>query len=495
MLFNSYIFIFAFLPVVLLIYFFLGKTRWSRMANVWLLVVSLFFYGYWDIHYLPLLVGSILVNYIFSSAILALRHKGELKAGKIVFLLGIFFNLCLLGYYKYLNFLLDALNGFIGSTDSTGTSLQIILPLGISFFSITQILALVDCHEGVIEKHNILDYALFVSFFPHLMAGPILYHKQMMNQFQNRDLRVFQWNNFTMGLVLFILGLAKKLLIADTFIAPVTWGYDQVGGLRFFAAWFTVICYAFELYFDFSGYSDMAVGLARMMNLTIPINFNRPFLATSIANFWQRWHISLTNAITACVYIPLVRVLAQKHDRIPNFWQSLFAASVAFFLVGIWHGAGWTFVAFAFLQSFGIAVCMLWKRYGKPLPKWLAHIATLGFIAVSFTIFRAPDMIHAKTMILALVGCHGFDLPQAIFPVLTSLGQVPELPALVLPTDVPLVTFFVAVFLVSFCPDVRSIVKRIEEQPHWYYAPIISIIFFTCVLSLTKTSLFLYFQF
>lgn len=492
MKFNSYVFLFAFLPVVLSGYFLLGRTRYSRLANIWLTAASLFFYGYWDWHYLPLLLGSILVNYLISGVILRLKRKGQLSWERVVFWVGIFLNIGLLAYYKYLDFLLDAVN------DIAGTSLpllHLILPLGISFFTITQILALIDCHEDVVKSHNFWDYALFVSFFPHLMAGPILYHKPMMRQFQDEHLRRLNWENLSMGCALFILGLVKKVLIADNFTAAVAWGYGQAADISFFAAWFTVICYALELYFDFSGYSDMAVGLARMMNIKIPINFNKPFYATSVANFWQRWHISLTNAITACVYVPLVRVLTGGRGIMPGFPQSLCAATIAFFVVGIWHGAGWTFVLFALLQSGGIAVGMLWKKYGKPLPELLAHLLMLIFIALSFAVFRAPDFFHAKAMCGGLIGRHGFDIPQTLLSLLGPMGGIVPLPTLVLPADAPLLTLVIAILLAALGRDANDIVRRIAVSPKPYWAAVLALGFLCCVLQLSRGSVFLYFQF
>lgn len=492
MKFNSYVFLFAFLPVVLSGYFFFGRTRHSRLANIWLTAASLFFYGYWNWHYLPLLLGSILGNYLLSGIILRLRRDGKPCWERAVFWMGILLNIGLLAYYKYLDFLLSAMN------EAAGTSLpllHLVLPLGISFFTITQILALIDCHEGVVTSHTFWDYALFVSFFPHLMAGPILYHKPMMRQFQDERLRRLDWDNLSAGCALFILGLVKKVLIADSFTAAVAWGYGQAADIRFFAAWFTVTCYALELYFDFSGYSDMAVGLARMMNIKIPINFNKPFYATSVANFWQRWHISLTNAITACVYVPLARTLAGGRAVMPSFRQSLCAAAVAFFIVGIWHGAGWTFVLFALLQSGGIAVGMIWKKYGRSLPQLLAHLLMLAFIALSFAIFRAPDLFHAKAMCGGLIGRHGFDIPQALLDILGPMGTIVPLPPLALPPGAPLSALAAAVLLVALGHDANDIVRRIAARPRLYWAAALAAGFLCCVLQLSQASIFLYFQF
>ena len=486
MLFNSYIFLFAFLPVTLAGYFLLGCTRRGRLANVWLLFASLVFYGWWNVHYLPLLILSILVNYVLSIAILHFRQQARIRAQRAAFWTGIVWNLALLGYYKYAGFLLGAVSSALGAHLPI---LHVILPLGISFFTITQILALVDCHTGVAKGHDFLDYALFVSFFPHLMAGPILYHRPMMQQFADASLRRPQAGNLSMGTALFILGLAKKLLIADSFIDPVAWGFSHAATLDFVQGWQTVLCYMMQLYFDFSGYSDMAVGLARMMNIAIPINFRHPFHATSVANFWQRWHISLTNAITACVYMPLVRALGKA-----TFAHALIAAAVAFFLVGIWHGAGWNFVAFAALQSIGIAICQTWKHWHLPMASVLGHLLTLLFIAASFIFFRAPDLLTAKAMFGAVVGHHGAHLPvilaDEVQPYFSAhIATVQSLPGL------PIGVLVIALLFAAFGPDANDIVKKLEAHPRIPYAIALSVIFLASVLCLSKESLFLYFQF
>ena len=486
MLFNSYIFIFAFLPVVLAGYFVLGSTPWSRLANIWLVFASLFFCGWWNVCYLPLLVGSILVNYVLTGTVLHFRRQGQLGPQRVTFWTGILFNLVLLGYYKYMDFLLDAVNRALGMHLPL---LDVILPLGISFFTITQILALIDYHEGIAKEHDFINYALFVSFFPHLMAGPILYHRPMMKQFADTSLRHPQVCNLAMGLSLFILGLAKKLLIADSFIAPADWGFSHAATADFLQGWQAVLCYMMQLYFDFSGYSDMAVGLARMLNIEIPINFRHPFHATSVANFWQRWHISLTNAITACVYMPIVRALGKM-----TFGRTLFAASVAFFIVGIWHGAGWNFVIFAALQSVGIIVCQTWKHFHMHIAAWLGRTLTMLFVLVSFVCFRAPDFFTIKAMLGAMIGRHGVALPAVIAEEMNPFFAA-DFPTSAGIPGLPLEMLCFALALVIFFPDANDIVRHIEKKPHAIYAVALAFLFLAAVFSMTKESVFLYFQF
>ena len=284
MLFNSYIFIFLFFPVVLTGYFLLGRSGKTQRTSLWLLLASLAFYGYWNVKYLPLLVGSILINYFFSGRILDAKENSSVRKARIFFFLGLAFNLLLLGYYKYTGFLLEAAN----SLGAHFEVLHVFLPFGISFFTITQVLYLVDCYEGVAKDHGFLRYALFVSFFPHLLSGPILYHKPMMSQFKNGELLRVDWDNMSRGMALFIIGLMKKVMLADVFSAFVASGFSHTTDIGIVFAWLTILAYMMQLYFDFSGYSDMAVGMSRMMNISIPINFNSPYRAKSLIDFWRR---------------------------------------------------------------------------------------------------------------------------------------------------------------------------------------------------------------
>lgn len=475
MLFNSYIFIFVFFPVTMLGYFFWGYRKQLRMANIWLVVASLLFYGYWDIRYLPLLLGSIAVNYLISGRILSAREQGQESMRKMAFLVGLVFNVSLLGYYKYLDFFIETLN-LIGSEL---TLLHIMLPLGISFFTITQLLYLLDCSEGVAKDHDFVNYVLFVSFFPHLLAGPILYHKPMMQQFRDESRLTVNWENMSRGLSLFVIGLVKKVLIADSFSAFVADGFGHAGTLGIFPAWFVAMAYMMQLYYDFSGYSDMAVGMSRMMNIKIPINFNSPYRAGSLIQYWQRWHISLTNAITACIYMPMIRSF-----REPTFRHTVFAVFVAFFIVGIWHGAGWNYVVFALMNAIGMVVNHVWKHYHLWMSKILGHVMTLLYVLVTMVFFRAADVPQALRLLGDMAGRHG----EFVWPI-STVGQ-----SVVIQTfGLPLWTFLLAVALVIWCPNSNELVKKM--QPSLPAACMISLLLAMAVFSLHQPTEFLYFQF
>ena len=462
MLFNSYEFIFLYLPLVMGIYFALGR-RHDRAALGFLLLASWFFYGFWDVRYLPLLVVSIAGNYLISGLILR-AEPGSLER-RLAFLLGLCFDLGLLGYYKYLDF-------FIANLDAlTGWEIALrhnILPLGISFFTITQLLYLVDCQAGLVKERKALEYALFVSFFPHLLAGPILYHRQMMAQLADPRCRRFGWENFSRGLALFIIGLAKKVLIADAFIGYVGMGFGAPQNLHLLDGWLTAIAYMLQLYFDFSGYSDMAMGLSRMLGYEIPVNFNAPYRAKNVIAFWQRWHMSLTQALTACVYMPLARRFRQ-----PTFAKMTMASAFTLFVVGIWHGAGWTYVVFAALQALGITVSHIWKKYSLPCPGPLAHLLTLAFIAVSMVIFRAPDLHAAGLVLKAMAGGQALALPNI--------------------DALPLAELLAGLALVAFARPSQELAKKLPLRPVWLL--VLTLLFLWSVLHLYQISDFLYFQF
>lgn len=463
MLFNSYEFIFLFLPVVLGGYFFLGKHN-DRGALVFLLLAGFFFYGWWDVRYLPLLLGSILGNYLISLLILKAKPG---RRRNLAFLLGLIFNLGLLSYYKYLDFFLTVAGQLTGREMPL---LHNILPLGISFFTITQLLYLVDCRAGLVKETGLLRYSLFVSFFPHLLAGPILYHRQMMAQLGNKDCRRFSWENLSRGAALFIIGLGKKVLIADAFIVFVNQGFGGAANLHLIDAWLTALAYMLQLYFDFSGYSDMAMGLSRMMGYEIPVNFNAPYRARSVIAFWQRWHMSLTGALTACIYMPLARSFKK-----PTFWKMTAASAFTLFIVGIWHGAGWTYVAFAALQAAGITVNHLWKKTGRNLTAPMAHGLTLLFIIVSLVIFRAPDMHTARLMLSAMAGSHTMLVPWEALKAL------------------PWQEMAAGLLIVALAPPSQDFVKKLCLHPG--YALVLALVFTFSVLHLYQISDFLYFQF
>lgn len=486
MLFNSYSFIFAFLPVTLLGYFLLGKYKEGRLANAWLAAASLFFYGYWDIRFLPLLLGSIVVNYFLGGRIAAAQAAGGKRAGRGYFAAGLLFNLGLLCWFKYMDFLIRNVDRLTGLDFPL---LHIMLPLGISFFSITQLVYLIGIcfyNEGKGER-DFVDYALFVSFFPHLLAGPILYHKPMMKQIRDVRLKTPQAENFARGIALFSIGLFKKVIIADPFIAPVAAGFGNAAGLSALDAWMLAAAYALQLFFDFSGYSDMAVGAARMLNIDIPVNFRAPFRAKSLSDFWSRWHMSLTMTIMSYIHTPLIRM----KKKLTISWM-IFSTMVTMTIIGIWHGSGGTFVVFGVLQGVGLSVNQVWKHYHLPMPAFLGHLLTLAFVAASMVIFRAENLAQAALVYKAMAGrgggsAHPFDIAPDHFAVLWNAPPFTYLPAdLWVPA--------LAALLIAFCPESNELVKK-HFRPNFRWALVLAAMFVFSVLHFTQVTAFLYFQF
>ena len=405
MLFNSYGFIFLFLPVVLLGFFQIARFGHAFAAG-WLALASLFFYGYWNPAYIGLLLGSIVGNYAFGMWIAKAGVKQEAMRQKRLLVLALTANLLLLGYYKYANFFLSSINSIADTRLSLG---EIILPLGISFFTFTQIAFLVDTYQGKVKEYNFTHYTLFVTYFPHLIAGPILHHKEMMPQFAHAATYRVNWDHVATGLMLFTLGLCKKTLWADS-LAPFANGiFDGVqhGAIpTIYEAWAGTLAYTLQIYFDFSGYTDMALGVALMLNIRLPVNFNSPYRATSIIEFWRRWHMTLSRFLRDYLYIPLGGNRKGRARRYMNLMATML-------LGGLWHGAGWTFVCWGALHGIYLAINHLWREWfpeqtTRRLPSWLSSLAggCLTFIAVvaAWAVFRSGDITQAAVMLKAMFG-------------------------------------------------------------------------------------------
>lgn len=328
MLFNSYEFILLFLPVTFGGFFLLGRLEQSRLAALWLVLASLFFYGYWDWHYVPLLTASILFNYFIG------RNIERRVQKKRILYLGILADVFLLGYFKYADFFLTTVNAAAGSSFEL---LNIVLPLGISFFTFTQIAYLVDIYRGVAKNVSLLYYFEFVTIFPHLIAGPIINYKDMLPQFMARETFRLNQKNIALGLAVFAIGLSKKVLVADNLSVWANAAFANAEHLAFLAAWIGALSYTLQLYFDFSGYSEMAIGLGLMFNLKLPMNFNSPYQACSIIDFWRRWHMTLGGWVRDYLYIPMGGNRCGELLKMRNLFASML-------IIGLWHGAGWTFV-------------------------------------------------------------------------------------------------------------------------------------------------------
>lgn len=482
MLFNSYIFIFLFFPLCLIGLYLLEKRGMAKAAKGWLVLFSLWFYGYFNLWYLAIMAGSILANFVFGRLLLRSPKRGILAAGVCA-------NLLVLFYFKYYDFFVSNCNALLG----TGFALRhILLPLGISFFTFQQIGYLADVYRGEADACSLTDYALFVSFFPQLVAGPIVNYGEMMPQFQKIGHRRFCFEQFTRGLYLFVLGLSKKVLLADTFGAAVDYGYKNLASLGSMDAVLVMFFYTIQLYFDFSGYCDMARGLGQMMGIAIPVNFTSPYRAADIVEFWKRWHITLNRFLMRNVYIPLGGNRKGKGRMYANL---LFV----FLVSGIWHGAGWNFVVWGLLH--GIAYCLVRMRGEKKpmLPRWCRVTVTWLFVNAAWVFFRAPDLRSALGL-FGRMASKGAGLPCAgildafcldeFWYVMKVLGLA-GLPY----SELYLCILFLAaaLYLIFFHGNASEMAERFRANKRSMAGTAVLLLW--CVLSLSGVSTFLYFNF
>ena len=524
MLFNSYPFLFAFLPIALLGYEVAG--RFHRKAVIlWLGFSSLVFYAWWHPALLLLLVASVSINY-GAAALISRRVPGP-ASPRVWLYLAIAINLLLLGYYKYFFPSLNALSAAFGVSSHWA---NVILPLGISFFTFTQIAFLVDLYSGRAAHQDFPSYLLFVTFFPHLIAGPILHHREMMPQFKRQRYRL-HLQDLTVGGSWLVLGLAKKVLIADT-LADIADPIFQVGAsLSPSLAWVGVIAYALQLYFDFSGYSDMALGLARMFSIDFPLNFNSPFKSASSVEMWQRWHMTLGRYIFTYIYHPLQRrILArrlkrgrgisrQDRRRVGAFLRVV-ALPLLFtmLLAGIWHGAGLQFMVFGVLNGIYMSVNYAWRQFrpgrrSKAAPdasrgaiaRWSRHSASVMFtffwVMISAVFFRAASVGHASAILAAMFGTHysvlgapDLGAPDVRFARSVALVLVGLAIAWGLPNTQQILTRFRP----SLQPDAwnqKDVPHALQWRPSAAWAVAIGVVFFVVLVELQQPSTFLYFQF
>ena len=414
MLFNSFEFLFLFLPVVFLGFFWIAQTS-HRLAALWLASTSVFFYGFWNPKFVSLLLASVAFNYAMGYAIgHAARRKARPKA-LLVFALTA--NLVVLGVFKYSNFFISTVNAVAGGSLPL---IEVVLPLGISFFTFTQIAFLVDVYRGIAREYSFIHYLLFVTYFPHLIAGPVLHHKQMMPQFGAASTYRINPEHVAIGVAFFSIGLAKKVLLADNFGEYSTRVFAAASRgetLQFFEAWSGALSYTLQLYFDFSGYSDMAVGLSRMFGVDLPINFNSPYKAKNIIEFWRRWHLTLSQFLRDYLYSPRSGKQRGPLLRHTNLM-------VTMLLGGLWHGANWTFVVWGGLHGIFLVVNHGWQSVMQRClggqirrPSFLGRLVATGLtftvVVFAWVFFRSDNLASALLMVKGMVMWNGVSVPEA----------------------------------------------------------------------------------
>lgn len=498
MLFNSYIFIFLFLPLTLFGWYYLNHCKAYTAAKLFLAGMSLWFYGYFNIYYLAVIIVSILGNYFLSWLV---KSAHSTLSDRILLAAGLVFNLGFLFYFKYYDFFFENINAVF----HTGFQLKhILLPLGISFFTFQQISFIVDRCMGKAKHYSFTSYLTFVTFFPQLIAGPIVLYKEMMPQFDNHANHKFQSENFARGIVLFTIGLAKKVLLADILAIPVNFGFDQTAFLDTPSTLLVILAYTFQIYFDFSGYSDMALGLGKMFNIELPVNFNSPYKACSVKELWQRWHMTLSRFFIQYVYIPLG---GSRKGKV----RTLFNTFMVFFLSGLWHGANWTYVAWGTMQG----LLVVWDNLGIVgvkgsndkvpakiyLPRWLGWFLTFGFFNLSLFFFRSDSMANAFQMFKNIFA---FKETGYLFKIAATL-DIPEFylvkQVINLAAPSALTYAFVAFFLILLILSAiiisrKNAVQIVKEHPLDHKLCFYTVILFVfCVISFSQVSTFIYFNF
>jgi D-alanyl-lipoteichoic acid acyltransferase DltB (MBOAT superfamily) len=526
-LFNSYGFILVFLPVVVAGFFVLARFSY-RLAAAWLALASVFFYGWWNPAYVALLALSIGFNYTFGILIVRARASGRAQASRLLLTISVLANLLLLGYYKYANFFLGTVNDLAGSHWSLG---EIILPLGISFFTFTQIAFLVDAYRGKAEEYNFIHYGLFVTYFPHLIAGPILHHKEMMPQFERPATYRPTYENFAVGLTIFSIGLLKKVILADgiaPYASPIFTAAALNQPLTLLDAWGGVLAYTLQLYFDFSGYSDMAIGLSRIFGIVLPLNFNSPYKAVNIIDFWRRWHMTLSRFLRDYLYIALGGNRKGTLRKYVNLQLTML-------LGGLWHGAGWTFAAWGMLHGVYLIINYAWQALRRALGDDLSHSTRFGrglarsltilAVIVGWVFFRSSNFEAATRLLESMVGLHGVALPQALTRVLGPFHEMLSLAGVEFHegggSQFILTYLWVGTLacIALFGPNTQEIMRHYRPgldfqpappyppyardepalamawHPSWRWSVAIGMAFGCGMLSLTRVSEFLYFQF
>ena len=456
MLFPTFTFILGFLPITIIVYFLLAK-KYTQLARTWLIAASFVFYSWFNWSYFFILAGSILVNHFFA----VILYK---KKSMLIFVLGVIVNVLLLGYFKYYDFFVENIN----TVFKTSWSLKhILLPLGISFFTFQQISFLQQVYSRTLQKrYSFGNYCLFVSFFPQLIAGPIVLPDEMMSQFDNEQNSRPDAKNISTGLFVFSLGLAKKILLADFFAVIADSAFTNCSG-NFFTAWFGAIAYMFQIYFDFSGYCDMAIGIGLLFNIRLPVNFNAPYRAENISEFWRKWHITLGRFLMSSIYIPLGGNRCGKTRTCLNLL-------ITFFISGLWHGASWLFVLWGMLHGAALVIHRIWSKFlGFSMPKFLGRLLTFLFVLLAWIPFRAQNWMQAKNMYKGMFSPDSWKI---------SGMEI---------TDYLL--FPVGFILVFFCPPVCDLEKKF--RPFWWTALLSAALIVVSMFFFVKYSPFIYFNF
>ena len=487
MLFNSYVFTLAFFPLCITGYFCLNHFKRYDLAQGYLLLMSLWFYGYFNPSYLAIIITSVVVNFLVT------RWMGKAQRSwhrKTLLWIAIALNIGILFYFKYFDFFLFNVNRIFGTDFLLH---NILLPLGISFFTFQQISYVVDAYRGEVKEYGFLQYACFVTYFPQLIAGPIVTHDELIPQFMDESKKEFNWDNFAQGLYMFAMGMAKKVLIADTFGVAANWAFANVPTLDTTNALFGSLAYTIQIYFDFSGYCDMAIGLGKMMNFDLPVNFDSPYKALTISEFWDRWHKTLTRFFTRYVYIPL----GGSRRGAVRTYLNIF---IVYLVSGIWHGANYTYIAWGILQGLGMMFVRWKKDWFEKLHPALNWLITFSFVNYSMALFRCQSVADGITLAKRLLAmdfgpiqdgiANAFYLPEISF----LARNIPQLAFLQWQQNLLILVFFGgAMVLILGVKNARE--HMLAFRPTFKNFVLTLVLLVWCILSFSGVSTFLYFNF
>ena len=470
MIFSTYEFILVFLPITFSGYFVLHHLKMHSAAKLWLVLSSFYFYEQGSADFFPFFLGSVVANYVMGSTLSKLQGAGHRIERGFLLAVGVLANCALLGYYKYTDFFLVNVNRIAG----TDFALQhIVLPIGISFFTFQLIAFLVDSFRGETKTYDVLDYLLFITFFPQLIVGPIVHHAEVVPQFENPRNAKINWNNVSLGLFVFSIGCAKKMLVADPLTTDAQAFFARINDhLPMLQSWFHSIEYTVSYYFDLSGYADMAIGLGCMFNIAIPQNFNSPYKAKDFQEYWQRWHMTLSRFLGAYIF----RNVFRKGSKYRNYYV---ATMVTFFVSGFWHGAGWTFVVWGLVNGILVCIASYRNRKGKKTPVWLGVPLTFLLAVLTRILFVSVTFGDAWQVLKGLVR--------------VSSLHMADISAFVTDNWYPVALTFVGLGICFFLPTTKTLAEKFKtDWKRLLYAAVLLII---CICSMDKVVQFLYFQF
>lgn len=488
MLFNSYIFVLLFLPVTVIGYWQVNKLKSELWGKLWLIASSLVFYGCYSLKCLLILLVAIMVNFGLTSAMSG--DKGKKTWSKVCLAASLVFNIGILAYFKYTAFVVDNINR-LGHKELVVP--EIILPLGISFYVFGQIAYAINVHKGSTKPANFVDYVAYMTFFPKISQGPIQLYDDFEEKLKDKERRSVNYEKILKGLYLFALGLGKKVLLADNFAKIVNEGFANYNNYNSVEIAITMICYSLQIYFDFSGYCDMASGIGKMLNIELPINFNSPYKANSIADFWQRWHMTLNQFFTRYIYIPL------GGSRNGSF-RTVLNVMIVFAISGIWHGANWTFVVWGLLNGLFVVIYRLGRKWIDKIPNAIRIPVTFAITTLLWSIFRSDNLTHAWAMIKRLFTAGLTHCNAPLFYDFNTITEIRIISRLGFQSVIDAVPWLIVVNVLIICMILvfftENSAERIEKfKPTWGKCGAFVLLMTLSIISMSQVTEFIYYNF